>query len=108
MAADGIGDIGLQPVPSCAWAASVRHGVRYPELEDAFVDVIDEVIDACPWPRSIRPAPMINMRQLASRGSPAGDGTRATRRCFMALLDTATVTASLTPAGAIAAGSACR
>jgi DNA invertase Pin-like site-specific DNA recombinase len=48
-------------------AGCVRRGVRYPELEDAFVDLIDEFIDACPWPRSIRPAPMINVRHLASR-----------------------------------------
>jgi DNA invertase Pin-like site-specific DNA recombinase len=33
-------------------AGCKRRGVRYPELEDAFVDAIDDIIAACPWPRA--------------------------------------------------------
>jgi DNA invertase Pin-like site-specific DNA recombinase len=48
-------------------AGCIRRGVRYPELEDALVDAIDGVIDACPWPRSASAVPLPHPRQLASR-----------------------------------------
>jgi hypothetical protein len=48
-------------------AGCLRRGVRYPELEDAFVDAIDGVIDACPWPRSASSTSAARLRQLVSR-----------------------------------------
>ena len=48
-------------------AGCVRRGVRYPELEDALVDAIDEAIDACPWPRSATPEHSARVRQVRGR-----------------------------------------
>jgi DNA invertase Pin-like site-specific DNA recombinase len=45
-------------------AGCVRRGVRYPELEDAFVDALDELIDACPWPRSAAPEYSVHARRI--------------------------------------------
>ncbi len=33
-------------------AGCIRRGVRYPELEDAFVDEIETLIEHCPWTRA--------------------------------------------------------
>ena len=48
-------------------AGCVRRGVRYPELEDAFLDEIERIIEACPWPRTNDPATATRIRRISHR-----------------------------------------
>ena len=48
-------------------AGCVRRGVRYPELEDAFLDEIERIIEACPWPRTNDPATATRIRRISYR-----------------------------------------
>lgn len=48
-------------------AGCKRRCVRYSELEDAFVDAIDDIIEACPWPRPTSAATACDMRRIDNR-----------------------------------------
>jgi hypothetical protein len=48
-------------------AGCVRRGVRYPELEDAFLDEVEHIIEACPWSRTNDPVTAARIRRISYR-----------------------------------------